>query len=103
LLRVGWHAGVERRVGRPISLASRFQRIDDATATSRIAASIGLTEADFDTDWSEHLTDASSTRFRVMMKRIKVLSRSLVMDHAGVEPRQKAGLNSIPCREVGLP
>ena len=35
----------------------QIQRIYDATATSRIAASIGLTEADFDTDWTEHLTD----------------------------------------------
>jgi hypothetical protein len=35
----------------------QIQRIYDASAMSRIAASIGLTEADFDIDWTEHLTD----------------------------------------------
>jgi hypothetical protein len=40
------------------------QRIYDATAMSRVAQSIGLTEADFDTDWSEHLTNAEQHKIK---------------------------------------
>ena len=41
----------------------QVRRILDATATSRIAESIGLTEADFDTDW-DRLTDAEKHRIQ---------------------------------------
>ena len=42
----------------------QVQRIHDATATSRIAQSIGLTEADFYIDWNEHLTDAEKHKLK---------------------------------------
>lgn len=42
----------------------QIQRIYDATAMIRIAGSIGLTEADFDADWTEHLTDAEQRKIQ---------------------------------------
>jgi hypothetical protein len=42
----------------------QIQRIYDATAARHIAASIGLTEADLDTDWTEHLTDAEQHKIQ---------------------------------------
>ena len=43
----------------------QVQRIYDATATSRIAESIGLTEADFGgAEWIERLTDAEKHKIQ---------------------------------------
>jgi hypothetical protein len=61
---LGWARGVLGDVLDGDFSREQVQRIYDATATSRIAASIGLTEADFDTDWNEHLTDAEKHKLQ---------------------------------------
>jgi hypothetical protein len=62
---LGWARGVLSDVLDGDLSREQAQRIYDATATARIAQSIGLQEADFgDVDWTDRLTEAEKHRIQ---------------------------------------
>src|SRR5437867_12348960 len=59
---LGWARGFLSDVLDGDFSREQVQRMYDATAGSRITRSIGLTAADLDTDWREHVTNVEQRK-----------------------------------------